>query len=66
MVTTGSFTIPMMKRLGFRDYEAAAAEMIERTGSSCAPWHPVAANSKRHARIEVFKILCRALDRALS
>jgi polyphosphate:AMP phosphotransferase len=48
-----------------QDYELSAGEMIECTSSEYAPWHLVAANDKRWARIEVLKTVCRALEKAL-
>lgn len=47
------------------EYEAAVNEMIARTQHPNAPWHLIAANDKRHARVEVLKIVCEALERAL-
>lgn len=35
--TTGTMTIPMMKRLGFRDYEAAAIETVASVGGGLMP-----------------------------
>jgi polyphosphate kinase 2 (PPK2 family) len=46
-------------------YQIAADDMIERTSTEYAPWTLVAANDKRHARIEVLKTLCRSLAAAL-
>ena len=46
-------------------YRIAADDMIERTSTEYAPWTLVAANDKRHARIEVLKTLCRSLAAAL-
>ena len=47
------------------DYEAAVNEMVERTSRSDAPWHLVAANDKRSARVVVLQIVCDALEKAL-
>jgi len=47
------------------DYTAAVNEMVARTGREHAPWHLVAANDKRHARIEVIRTVCAALERVL-
>ncbi len=47
------------------EYTFAIEEMIARTSTESAPWHVVAANDKKHARIEVLKAVCRALDRAV-
>ena len=38
-----------------RDYEAAAEEMFTRTDHKLAPWHVIAAEQKRLARIEVLQ-----------
>jgi len=46
-------------------YEAAASDMIERTSTEIAPWNLVAAEDKRHARLEVLDALCGGLERAL-
>jgi TRAP transporter 4TM/12TM fusion protein len=37
VVTTGTFTIPLMKRLGFRSYEAAAVETASGVGGALMP-----------------------------
>jgi len=37
VTTTGTMTIPMMKRLGFRDYEAAAVETVSSVGGGLMP-----------------------------
>jgi AMP-polyphosphate phosphotransferase len=42
-------------------YQNAAAEMIERTGTTAAPWILVAANDKYHARVEILRSLVGAL-----
>ncbi|HXV60734.1 MAG TPA: polyphosphate:AMP phosphotransferase [Vicinamibacteria bacterium] len=46
-------------------YEEAADEMIRRTSTVRAPWHLVAADDKRWARIEVLKTLCRRMAKAV-
>jgi len=46
-------------------YEAAASDMIERTSTEIAPWNLVAAEDKRHARIEVLDALCDGLEQVL-
>ena len=46
-------------------YEKAACDMIDRTSTEIAPWTLIAANDKRHARIEVLKTLCERLEQAL-
>lgn len=46
-------------------YAAAVHEMVARTDTPEAPWHLVAANDKRWARVEVLETVCRALAVAL-
>jgi polyphosphate:AMP phosphotransferase len=46
-------------------YEAAVEEMIARTSTDYAPWHLIAANDKRFARVQVLKTLCRRLAKTL-
>ena len=47
------------------DYAAAVNDMVARTSSGSAPWHIVAANDKRHARVRVLEETCNALESAL-
>ncbi|HXH02588.1 MAG TPA: polyphosphate:AMP phosphotransferase [Candidatus Competibacteraceae bacterium] len=47
------------------DYEAAVNDMVAQTSIAQAPWHIIAANDKRWARIEVLKIVCQSLKRAI-
>jgi polyphosphate:AMP phosphotransferase len=49
----------------WNSYELAADEMVQRTSTEYARWHLISANDKRWARIQVLKILCRELDKAL-
>jgi polyphosphate:AMP phosphotransferase len=44
-------------------YQDAASEMIDRTSTEYAPWTLVAANDKRHARLEVLRTLVLRLER---
>lgn len=37
VVTTGTFTIPLMRRTGYKDYEAAAIESVASTGGMFTP-----------------------------
>ena len=37
VVTTGSFTIPLMKRTGYKDFEAAAVEAVASSGGMFTP-----------------------------
>ncbi len=46
-------------------YVAAVHDMVERTSTSTAPWHLVAANDKRAARVEVIDTVCETLKHAL-
>ncbi|MFZ1830386.1 MAG: polyphosphate:AMP phosphotransferase [Candidatus Competibacteraceae bacterium] len=48
------------------DYELAVNDLVERTSTRQAPWTLVAANDKRHARIEVLRTLCERLETALA
>jgi polyphosphate:AMP phosphotransferase len=47
------------------EYDAAINEMVARTSTEFAPWHLIAANDKKFARIEVLKTYCRRLEKAL-
>ena len=47
------------------DYEAAVEEMLERTDVPVAPWHLVAADDKRWARVAVVRTVCEAVESAL-
>ncbi len=44
-------------------YVAAIEEMVERTDTQWAPWHLVAAEDKRHARVEVMRQVIAAIER---
>jgi len=46
-------------------YEIAVGDMIALTSTHHAPWHLVAANNKRHARLEIIKVSCRQIEAAL-
>jgi polyphosphate kinase 2 (PPK2 family) len=46
-------------------YEAAVEEMLERTDSPAAPWHVVAADDKRWARVDVVRKVVHAMEQAL-
>jgi polyphosphate kinase 2 (PPK2 family) len=45
-----------------KQYTAAIEEMLERTNTEWAPWHPVEADSKRWARVKVAETVNAALD----
>lgn len=46
-------------------YEAAVEEMLERTECPAAPWHVVAADDKRWARVDVVRTVARAMEQSL-
>jgi AMP-polyphosphate phosphotransferase len=46
-------------------YLGAIDEMIRRTSTDIAPWHLIAAEDKRWARIQVLERVCAALEKAL-
>jgi polyphosphate kinase 2 (PPK2 family) len=39
--------------------------MLERTDHSAAPWHVIAADDKRWARVEVLRLVCEAIEAPL-
>jgi AMP-polyphosphate phosphotransferase len=47
------------------DYEDAVEEMLERTDTPVAPWHVVAAEDKRWARVDVVRTVNEAIETAL-
>jgi polyphosphate kinase 2 (PPK2 family) len=47
------------------DYEAAVEEMLQHTDVPTAPWHLVAAEDKRWARVAVVRTVCEAVESAL-
>ncbi|MGY1746606.1 polyphosphate kinase 2 family protein [Blastococcus sp. SYSU D00695] len=46
-------------------YEAAVEEMLHRTDAPVAPWHVVAGDDKRWARVSVVRTVCEAIEAAL-
>jgi AMP-polyphosphate phosphotransferase len=48
------------------EYQAAIEDMLDRTDHEKAPWHLVAADDKRYARVTVVEAVCRAVDAELS
>jgi polyphosphate kinase 2 (PPK2 family) len=46
-------------------YEIAVEEMLDRTDHAAAPWHLVAADDKRWARVAVVRTVCEAIEAAL-
>ena len=47
------------------EYEAAVEEMLEKTDQPHAPWHVVAGESKRFARVEVVKLVNQEIERGM-
>jgi polyphosphate kinase 2 (PPK2 family) len=47
-------------------YEAAVEEMLERTDHPAGPWHVVAAEDKRWARVDVVRTVCEAMEKAMA
>ena len=47
-------------------YEAAVEEMLDRTDTPAGPWHVVAAEDKRWARVAVVRTVCEAVEAALT
>lgn len=46
-------------------YQLAADDMVARTNTPYAPWHLIAANDKRHARLQVLRTTVAALQNRL-
>ena len=46
------------------EYEAAVEDMLERTDHPAGPWHVVAAEDKRWARVDVVRTVCQAMETA--
>ena len=46
-------------------YKQAVNDMVARTSTSFAPWTIVAANDKRHARLQVLETVCDAFQQAV-
>jgi AMP-polyphosphate phosphotransferase len=44
------------------DYEAAIEEMVARTSTEEVPWHLVSAESKRHARVAVVRLVNESIE----
>jgi polyphosphate kinase 2 (PPK2 family) len=49
-----------------QQYEQAVEEMLERTDHAAAPWHVIAAEDKRWARVEVLRLVCDAIEARVS
>jgi polyphosphate kinase 2 (PPK2 family) len=48
------------------DYEAAVEEMLRRTDHPTAPWHVVAGDDKRWARVAVVEAVCAGVEAELT
>jgi polyphosphate kinase 2 (PPK2 family) len=46
-------------------YTEAVEEMLERTDHPAGPWHVVAGDDKRWARVDVVRTVCTAIEKAL-
>ena len=46
------------------EYTKAAEEMFTKTDTPYAPWHILSANDKRHARLEVLRLITQAVEQA--
>ena len=40
--------------------------MLERTDHECGPWHVIAGDDKRWARVAVVRTVCDAIEKALA
>lgn len=49
----------------YKKYERAACQMLERTGTPDAPWHPIEATDQKHRRVQVFEVLLGVLRKEL-
>jgi polyphosphate kinase 2 (PPK2 family) len=48
------------------DYEQAIEDMVARTDQPYAPWHLIAANSKRYARVKVISTVIERIERGMA
>jgi polyphosphate kinase 2 (PPK2 family) len=48
------------------EYEAAVEDMLERTDHPAGPWHVVAGDDKRWARVDVVRTVCQAMEDGLA
>ena len=46
-------------------YEQAVCDMVDRTSTDLAPWKLIAADDKKHARIQILRTLCERIETAL-
>lgn len=47
------------------EYRQATGDMLVHTNTPHAPWHPISANDKRHARIAVIKQIVESLEASI-
>jgi polyphosphate:AMP phosphotransferase len=52
-------------RRKWEDYEIAVGDMLALTSQRAAPWHLIAANNKRYARLQILKVSCEQIAAAL-
>jgi polyphosphate kinase 2 (PPK2 family) len=48
------------------DYEKAVEEMLKRTDHPDGPWHVIAGDNKRYARVKVVETVCEAVEAELT
>jgi polyphosphate kinase 2 (PPK2 family) len=48
-----------------KDYLDAYNDMLEHTDTDCAPWHVIASDNKRHARLEGLRIVVDEIGRGI-
>ena len=46
-------------------YETAVNDMVARTHTEIAPWHLIAGDDKKHARVAILRTLCERIEAAL-
>lgn len=56
----------LRNRKRWDDYQIAASDMISRTDTKHAPWHVIAGDDKRHARIAVLEAIIAGLKTAIA
>jgi polyphosphate:AMP phosphotransferase len=52
-------------RTQWEAYETAVNDMVERTSTEYAPWYLIEANDKYHARAQIVRTFCKALEKRL-
>jgi AMP-polyphosphate phosphotransferase len=52
-------------RRKWHGYEVAVGDMLALTDTAGAPWHLIPANNKRYARLQILKLACKQIEKAL-